>query len=142
METSTGRAVDQEALTERAPVIGGFLIVMAGVAVGGASFLGGATPGFEGRLPVYALVGAVLFVGALLRMRYSPQQGSAVLRRATAIGVLGIVLVGLWAEAAVYGLIIVVPGLSLYLAAAVIVAIGLVYWSVRNWWNFDDLTRP
>jgi len=142
MATSTNGIADREGLAERTLVAGGSLVVVATLLVGAASFVGGATAGFGGRLPVYLLAGAVVFVGALLAMRYSPQEGTTVLRRATAAGFLGVVGVGLGTEAVVYGLVIVAPGPYLYLAAAVIVGCGLVYWSFRNWHTVDDLTRP
>lgn len=141
MATST-EGIDPEALAERAPVIGGSVVLLAGLVVGVASFDGGATTGFERRLPIYVLAGTVFFVGALLALRYSPRDGTTVLRRASGAGFLGFVVVGLWSEAVVYGLIVVAPGLSVYLAAAAVLACGLAYWSLRNWQAVDDLTRP
>jgi len=142
MATSTDGIGDRARLAERTPIVGGTLVVVAALAVGVASFVDGATAGFGVRFPVYLLAGAVVFVGALLTMRYSPQDGTTVLRRAIAAGFLGFVVLGLGTEAVVYGLIVVAPELSLYLASAVIVACGLVYWSFRNWHTVDDLTRP
>ncbi|MEF8814944.1 MAG: hypothetical protein V5A55_14185 [Halovenus sp.] len=142
MATSTDRIGGTEGLTERGPVVGGALVVVTVLAVGAASFVGGATTGFGIRLPVYVLSGAGVFVGALLTMRYLPQDGTTVLRRATAAGFLGFVGIGLGTEAVVYGLIVVAPELPLYVMAAVTVAGGLAYWSVRNWHTVDDLTRP
>lgn len=136
------RLVDWERLAERAPIVGGLLVAVAPLAVGAASFVGGATAGFGIRLPVYVLVGAIVFVGTLLAMRYSPRDGTAVLRRATVVGFLGFVVIGLGTEAVVYGLIVVASELTLYLASAVIIACGLVYWSFRNWYTVDDLTQP
>ncbi len=142
MATSTDRIVGREELTESAPAVGGTLVAVTALAVGAASFIGGATTGFGGRLPVYVLSGAGVFVGALLAMRYLPQDGTAVLRRASVAGLLGFVGIGLGTEAVVYGLIVVAPARSLYVVAAVSIAGGLVYWSVRNWRSVDDLTRP
>jgi len=142
MATSTEGAIDREALIERVPVIGGSLVVIAGLAVGSASFVDGVTPGFRARLPVYALVGAVGFAATLLALRYSPRDRRAVLRNAALVGVLGFFVVGLWAEAIVYGLILVAPSMALYLLSAVIVCCGLGYWSLRSWHAVNDLTRP
>lgn len=142
MATSTEGIVDRDVLARRAPVIGGFLVLLAGLGVGVVSFDGGATAGFERRIPIYVLAGAVLFVGGLLAMRYSPRDGATVLRRATGAGFLGFVAVGLWSEAVVYGLIVVAPELSLYVVSAAVLACGLGYWSVRSWQSVDDLTRP
>jgi len=141
MATSTDGIVDRDGLVERAPIAGGALVVVTVLAVGVASFVGGATAGFGVRLPVYVLAGAGVFAGALLAMRYLPQDGATVLRRAAVAGLLGFVGVGLGTEAVVYGLVVLAPGLSLYLASAVIVACGLVYWSLRNWDTVDNLTR-
>jgi hypothetical protein len=142
MATSTNRNVDREELAERAPVVGGLLVVAVALAVGAASLIDGPTAGFGVRLPVYVLAGAVVFVGALLTMRNSPQNGSTVLRFATVAGFLGFVVIGLGTEAVVYGFVVVAPELSVYFASAMIIASGLVYWSVRNWHAVDDLTRP
>lgn len=142
MATSTDGIADRERVVERAPIIGASLVPVAALAVGAASFVDGATAGFGTRLPVYVLAGAVVFVGALLMMRYSPEDGATVLRRATVAGFLGVVVVGLGTEAVVYGLLVVAPGLSLYLVSAATIACGLVYWSLRNWHTVDDLTRP
>jgi len=141
MATSTDRIVDGEGLAERAPAVSGALVVVTVLAVGVASFIDGATAGFGVRLPVYVLAGAGIFLGALLTLRYLPQDGATVLRRAISAGFLGFVVVGLGTEAVVYGLVVLAPELSLYLASAVIVACGLVYWSLRNWHAVDDLTR-
>ena len=142
MATSKAGFVDPEVLARRAPLIGGSIVLLAGLVVGVASFDGGATAGFERRFPIYVLAGTVCFVGALLALRYSPRDGTTVLRRATGAGFLGFVVVGLWSEAVVYGLILVAPELSVYLAAATVLACGLVYWSLRNWHAVDDLTHP
>lgn len=142
MATPAKRNTDREELAESAPILGGVLVVAATLVVGAATFIGGATAGFGLRLPVYVLAGAVAFVGALLWMRDSPRDGTTVLRRAAAAGPVGFVVVSLGTEAVVYGLIIVASGPSLYLAAVLTVACGLVYWSLRNWRAVDDLTRP
>jgi len=142
MATSKAGFVDRDALARRAPLIGGSIVLLAGLVVGVASFDGGATAGFERRLPIYALAGTVCFVGALLALRYSPRDGTTVLRRAAGAAFLGFVAVGLWSEAVVYGLILLAPELSVYLAAAAVLACGLGYWSLRNWQAVDDLTRP
>lgn len=141
MGTSTRGNVDREELAEKAPIVGGGLVAVA-LAVAAASFVAGGTTGFGARLPVYVFAGAAVFVGALLAMRYSPQEGTAVLRRSAVAGVLGFGGIALGTEAVVYSLIVVAPDLSVYLASVVLVACGLVYWSVRNWRAVDDLTRP
>lgn len=79
--------------------------------------MSGANAGIGERLPMYLLAGAAGFVGALLYRRSSPQEGTAVLRGATAIGCVGVVGIGLGTEAVTYGLIHVVPALSVYLAS-------------------------
>lgn len=142
MATSREREVDREELAERAPLIGGSIVVLAGLAVGAASFIDGPTPGFGVRLPIYVLAGAVVFVGALLAMRYSPRNSRAVLGRAMLAGVLGFAVVGLGVEAVIYAFVVVAPHLSLYLLSAAVVGCGLGYWSVRNWHTVDNLTRP
>lgn len=142
MATSSNGILGREGLTEKVPSVGGSLLAVAPLVVGAASFVGGASAGFGQRFPVYVLAGAVVFIGALLAMRYSPKDGTTVLRYATAAGILGFVGIALGIEAVVYGLMIVAPGLSLYLASAVIVACGLVYWSFRNWYAVEDLTQP
>lgn len=123
-------------------MLGGALIIVATLAVGVMSFVDGATAGFGVRFPVYVFSGAVVFVAALLTMRYSPQEQTTVLRRAVVAGCLGFVCIGLATEAVVYGLIVVAPTLSLYLASAVLILCGIVYWSLRNWRAVDDLSRP
>lgn len=142
MAISTNESVTREELVKRAPVVGSALVVAAALIVGVASFVGGANAGFPERLPVYVLAGAVAFLGALLSMRSSPQEGTAVLRRATAVGCVGFAGVGLGTEAAIYGLIHIAPALALYLASVLAVVCGVIYWSVRNWRAVDDLTRP
>lgn len=142
MAISRNESLGREELAKRAPVIGGGLVVAAALLVGAASFIDGTNAGFGDRVPVYFLTGAVGFIGALLYMRTSPQEGTAVLRRATGVGCVSVVGVGLGTEAVIYGLIYVVPALSLYLTSAVIVACGLLYWSIRNWRAVNDLTRP
>ncbi|WP_436934600.1 hypothetical protein [Halovenus marina] len=141
MATSTDQTRDREGLLERVHIVGGSLVASVVLAVGVASFVDGATAGFGVRLPVYLLAGAVVFAGALVAMRYLPQDEMHVLRRATAAGVLGFVGISLGTEAVIYGLVVVAPQLSLYLASVGIVAGGLVYWSARNWRAVDDLTR-
>jgi len=141
MSISANGNVDREELAERAPIVGGILVVAAVLAVGAASFVGGANAGFGDRLPVYVFAGAVAFIGALLWMRDSLQDGMSVLRGATAVGCFGFVGTCLGAEAAVYALV-VVPSLSLYLASVLTIACGLIYWSIRNWRAVNDLTRP
>lgn len=141
MATSRERAVDREELAERAPLIGGSIVGIAGLAVGAASFIDGPTPGFEVRLPIYVLVGAVVFVGALLTMRDSPRNSRAVLSHAMLTGVLGFAVVCFGVEAVIYAFVVVAPGLSLYLLSAVVAGGGLAYWSVRNWHTVDNLTR-
>ena len=142
MATSKAEIVDREVLERRGPVFGASAVLLAGLVVGVASFDGGATAGFDRRLPIYVLAGTVLFVGALLALRYSPRDRMTVLRRATGAGFLGSVFTGLWSEAVVYGLILTAPELSVYLAAAAVLTCGLAYWSLRNWHAVNDLTRP
>lgn len=142
MATSTAGNVVRDVLAKRGPVVGGALVLVAGLAVGAASFVDGATAGFGVRFPIYVLAGSVVFVGALFTMRYSPRDGTTVLGRATLTAVLGFVVVGLGTEAVVYGLVVVAPKLSFYVLSAVTVACGLAYWSLRNWHTVDDLTRP
>ena len=141
MGTSTKGDRGREELAEKAPIVGGGLVVAA-LVVSAASFVAGEATGFGARFPVYVFAGAAVFVGALLAMRYSPQEGTAVLRRSAVAGVLGFGAIATGTEAVVYGLIVVAPDLSLYLASVVLVGCGLAYWSVRNWRAVDDLTRP
>lgn len=142
MGTSTRDIVEREELADIAPIIGGSLVIFTTLAVGVVSFVDGPTAGFGARLPVYVFAGAAVFVGALLMMRYSPQDETTVLRYAAVAGCLGFIFIGLATEAVVYGLIIIAPDLSLYLASAITVLCGLVYWSLRNWHAVDDLSRP
>jgi hypothetical protein len=142
MATSSGSRIDVKALTQSAHVLGASLVVLAGLAVGTASVVNGSIPGLRTRLPVYALTGAVVFIGALLAMRNSPREKSSVLGRASLAGVLGFVVVALGNEAMIYTFIVLAPDLSLYVASVVVVSCGLVYWSVRDWYDVDDLTRP
>lgn len=142
MATSSERRIGREALTQKAGVLGASLVAVAGLAVGTASVVNGSTPGLWTRVPVYVLAGAVVFIGALLAMRYSPRDDSTVLGRASLAGFLGFLVVGLGNEAMIYALIVFAPDLSLYLASVAVVSCGLVYWSLRNWHDVDDLTRP
>lgn len=142
MGTLPKETIEQEELAERVPIIGGALLIVATLAVGVMSFLDGATAGFRVRFPVYLLAGAIVFVGTLLTMRYSPQNETTVLRRAVVVGCIGFALIGLATEAVVYGLMIIAPTLSLYLASALITLCGFVYWSLRNWHAVDNLSSP
>ena len=142
MAASRERAIDFEGLAQRTPIIGGALAVVAVMVVGAASLVVGSAPGFEVRLPTYVLAGAVGFVGALLTMRYAPQDCRTVLRRAAVAGVLGFGLVTLGTEGVIYAFLVLVPDLSLYLLSGAVVASGLAYWSYRSWHTVDDLTRP
>lgn len=142
MAASTERAVDSEVLVRRAPVIGGAALVAAFLFVGGMSLLKGTATGFETRLPTYALAGAVVFVGALLAMRYSPREPATVLRWGAVAGIGGFAIATLGTEGVIYALVVVAPDLSLYAVSAGVVACGLVYWSYRSWDTVEDLTRP
>lgn len=142
MAASTERAVDFDGLAQRTPIIGGAIVGFALMVVGAASLGTGSAPGFEVRLPTYVLAGAVGFVGALLTMRYAPQDCRTVLRRATAAGVIGFGLVTLGTEGIIYAFVVLVPDLSLYLLSGAVIASGLAYWSYRSWHTVDDLTRP
>jgi len=141
MAASTERAVDSEALARRAPVLGGAVLLAAVLVVGGVSLVKG-PPGFEARLPTYALAGSVGFGGALLALRNSPRDSRSVLQWAVATGLGGFAVATLGTEGIIYGLLTVASATSLYAVAGGLVVCGLVYWSYRSWHTVEDLTRP
>lgn len=120
----------------------GSLIALCTVAltaafVGVLALVSGETGGAVGRLPLYVLASAVVFVATLLAADGTGTDGVTALVRAGVVGVGGFVLLALGIEGINYAVMnpdaVVASHLFVYLLSAAIIASGLGYWSVRNW---------
>jgi hypothetical protein len=136
MVTSTNRLLDRGTLAQAGPLIGVCTVALTAAFVGIIGLASGGTPGVVGRLPVYVLASAVGFVVALLAVDSGGANGMSALRRASAVGVGGFVMLSLGAEGVIYAAThpdaVVVSHLFVYLLSAAIIASGLGYWAVHN----------
>jgi drug/metabolite transporter (DMT)-like permease len=138
MATSMPRILDPDALANTGAVIVGTAAVLTAALVGVVALATGPPEGVVDRLPAYALVAAVGFVGALLVLEQSRHRGTeAVPAVAAGIGALAGLLAGLGTEGALYAVRnpdrVITSRLVVYLLAAALVAAGLGYWGLRHW---------
>ena len=136
MVTSRNTLLERRTLARAGPLIGVCTVALTAAFVGVIGLASGATGGVVGRLPLYVLASAVLFVATLLAAEDSRNGGVTTLTRAATVGVGGFLLLGLGAEGIVYAVThpdaVVASHLFVYLLSAVIIASGLGYWAVRN----------
>lgn len=134
--------MERDVLVRAGPLICATTLALTAAFLGIVGIVSGAAAGIVGRLPLYVLAGSVGFVAALLAAEHSQYYGREALVSATAVGVVGFVMIGLGTEGVVYGLThpdaVVASHLSVYLLSAAMIASGVGYWSVRNW---RDVTR-
>jgi hypothetical protein len=105
--------------------------------LGMVGLVSGAAGGLVARLPLYVLGGSVSFVGVMLVVDHSYEDGPVVLARAAGAALTTFVVALLGAEGVVYAVAqpesVVASHLFVYLLSAAIIASGLGYWGVQNW---------
>ncbi|MFC7176451.1 hypothetical protein [Halosegnis marinus] len=136
MAARTSRLLDTDLPTRTVPAVVACTAALTAAFVGVVALAEGA-PGVTGRLPVYVLAGAAVFVAALIGGDGPGTDGVIVLARAAVAGVAGFVLLGLGTEGVIHALAapesVVATHLFVYLLSAAMVSTGLGYWAVRNW---------
>ena len=107
-----------------------------------ASFVGlvalarGEVAGTAGRLPIYAVAAAVVFVGGVVSFEESHHAGRRALVAASLAGLATLLVTGLGGEGVVYALAtpeaVFEVQLLGYLLSASLMGTGVGYWAVRN----------
>jgi hypothetical protein len=124
-------------LARTGSLIGLCTVALTAAFVGVLALVSDETAGVVGRLPLYVLASAVVFVATLLRADETGTDGVTALMRAAVAGVGGFVLLALGVEGIIHAVTnpdaVVASHLFVYLLSAAIIASGLGYWSVRNW---------
>jgi hypothetical protein len=137
MALSRNRLRDTGVLARTGSLIGLCTAVLTAAFIGVLALVSGETAGAVGRLPLYVLASAVVFVATLLASDGRGTDGITALVRAAVAGVGGFVLLALDVEGIIYAVTnpdaVVASHLFAYLLSAAIIASGLGYWSVRNW---------
>lgn len=137
MALSRNRLRNTDVLARTGSLIGLCTVALTAAFVGVLAIVSGETAGVVGRLPLYVLASAVVFVATLLAADETGTEGVTALVRAAVAGVSGFVLLALGAEGIIYAVTnpdaVVASHLFVYLLSAAIIASGLGYWSVRNW---------
>ncbi|WP_232700732.1 hypothetical protein [Halobacterium wangiae] len=114
-------------------------VVLTAAFVGVVALAQGLASGAAGRVPFYALGGAVVFVATLVTLEDPEEGGVPILTSTVAVTVLGFALLALGGEGVIYGARD--PGrlgtsLVLYFVAAALVCTGTVYWGLNHWREF------
>lgn len=137
MALSRNRLRNTNVLARTGSLIGLCTVTLTAAFVGVLAIVSGETAGAVGRLPLYVLASAVVFVATLLAADETGTEGVTALVRAAVAGVSGFVLLALGVEGIIYAVTnpdaVVASHLFVYLLSAAIIASGLGYWSVRNW---------
>lgn len=124
-------------LARTGSLIGLCTVALTAAFIGVLALVSGETDGVVGRLPLYVLASAVVFVATLLVADGGGTGGVTALVRAAVAGVGGFVLLALGVEGIIHAVMnpgaVVASHLFVYLLSAAIIASGLGYWSVRNW---------
>lgn len=123
--------------------VGGLILGCTGVLTlaffGLVAFITASTPGIASRIPFYVLGMAIVFVAGIILMEQHARRREAqrVLWAASAVSLLGFVLLTLAGEGLLYA--VRNPGTALaservlYVVAAGLIGTGIGYWGVRNW---------
>lgn len=137
MALSRNRLQNTDVLARTGSLIALCTVALTAAFVGVLAIVSGETAGAVGRLPLYVLASAVVFVATLLAADETGTEGLTALVRAAVAGVGGFVLLALGVEGIIYAVTnpdaVVASHLFVYLLSAAIIASGLGYWSVRNW---------
>lgn len=130
--------------------VGVYTRISAGIAactvVLTASFLGVVAimsrdiTGFQSRIPWYLLLGAVVFVAAIVLLEDHGADGREILLTAVVSGVTGLVVGVLSVEGVIFTVRypeeVFVSRLVVYFLAAGLIGTGIAYWSLRHWREF------
>lgn len=96
--------------------------------------------GFGGRVPVYFLAAAIVFVTLVIGFEGQAFDGRTILLSTVGLAVVLGILVALVGEGLVYALrypaAVLTSRLLLYLLATGVICTGLVYWGLRHWREF------
>lgn len=115
-------------------------VVLTAAFVGIVALAQGRATGAAGRVPYYALGGAVIFVATLVTLEDPEEGGVTILTSTTAVAVLGFVLLALGGEGVIYVARdlgrVVGSSLVVYFVAAALVCTGTVYWGLNHWREF------
>lgn len=132
--------LDTDLLPRAAVLVAVSTAIVTAAFVGIVAIATGSTGDIAGRLPVYVLAMAVVFVSFVFLIDARGSDGQTVIVSSIGVAMLGFLLVLLSGEGVVF--LVQEPGallasqLIVYLVSAGLVCTGLAYWGLRHWREF------
>jgi hypothetical protein len=138
-------AIHKHEVVRVSTLVGGFTLVLTAAFFGVIAFAQNDVVGIGDRIPVYLLVTAIIFVGALYALDSRELEGLTVLAVVIGFTAVSFVLIVFGAEGILYANAntseVLSTNLVLYLLAAGLFCTGIGLWGLRHWREFTGDPR-
>jgi len=136
----SGAVFRRDVLPKAVALVGASTLLLTMAFLGVLAVLQGGNPGIGGRVPIYLLLAAAVFVTFVVLLEQRDLDGRTVLVSTTSLAVATGILAWLIGEGLVYVWnargSIVASHLIVYLVAAAVACTGLFYWTLNHWREF------